>query len=70
MGTQDNARDKFTLRQHFRDADLLGYEPANINRAISEFAYTEPEAFKALVKAIAPTNIALENQILRSWGIR
>lgn len=70
MDTQDNAGSGVSFGQYLRDFDILGRTPSEIARGVSELAYSRPEAFTALAKAIAPGNRALEDQILRMWGIR
>lgn len=51
----------------FRNIDLRGKTPAYICNWLS---YTRPVAFAALVKAISRGDRAVENKILRLWGIR
>lgn len=79
MDTSDYARIKPALGQCVPDADLHRRGPTinevdlfdiRLREAISVTAYTRPEGFTELVKAIAPGNRTLQNQILRMWGIR
>lgn len=70
MDTQNNDGIELSLRQQFRDLNLLGCELSVVGRAIGALAYSRPEAFIRLVEAIAQANPPLKNQILRHWGIR
>lgn len=79
MDTSDYARIKPARGQCVPDADISGRGPSiiesdffrpDLREAVSVIAYTRPEGFTELAKAIAPGNTALQNQILRHWGIR
>lgn len=70
MDTQNNDGSELSLRQQFRNLDLLGFETSAVGRAIGELCYSRPEAFNRLVEAISQGNPPLKNQILRHWGIR
>lgn len=69
MDTQNNARSELSFGQFIRDFDILG-RPLAFHHQFRTFAYTQPEALTALVKAITQGNTTLENQVLRHWGIR
>lgn len=79
MDTSDYARIKPARGQLVRDADIQRRAPTinevdffdpRLREAVSLIAYTRPEGFTELAKAIAPGNLTLQNQILRVWGIR
>lgn len=68
MDTQNNAGSSMSFGQFIRDFDILG-RPLAFNHQFRTFAYTQPEALRALAKAITQGNTTLESQILRHWGI-
>lgn len=68
MDTQDHVGSGFVSSQQFRNLDVLGRTLAQDGGG--RIAHTFPQAFARLVKTLARGDEALEDQILRRWGIR
>lgn len=68
MDTSDDAGSNATRAIELRDVDLFGGKSAS--KQVHEFAYTRPDTFKELLKAIANGNSSTQAAIFRIWGIR
>lgn len=66
MDTQNNARGESERGQYLSDFDLRGYTNSEV---FEWLAYTRPGAFKLVAQAIAKGDRAIENKVLRRWGV-
>lgn len=63
MDPSNNARISSTQRQQLLDADLQ-------RRLSARFGFVRAKALTTVLKKISHNNLAIEDQVLRSWGIR
>lgn len=68
MDTSDDARSYPASDFELRHVDLFGRTSAS--KQVHDFAYSRPDSFKELLKAIANGNRSTQDALFRIWGIR
>lgn len=66
MDPPDHAGEQPPLDEYVFDLDLRGRTPTEVLHRLS---YLRPEGFTALLKAVAQKDYALQDTLLRRWGV-